>query len=470
MVFTKKQRAAVKAIVSCHETGKPVGNYSAFVVLPDDAGITYGCHQATHKSGSLHKIVQMYCNISNSDTSKGLESYVSGLKNPALRHKYAKDAKLKSLLKQAGNEPAMRFSQDRVFEVNYFEPALRAVEGSGWTQPLSLAVVYDSMIQGGWTTVRDRVKGDTEKDWIKSYVAARRRWLAGSRRPIVRGTVYRMKTFETLMANGNWELEVPITVHGAKITGEHLAVWMAAEAPTTSSISVGFVDTIAISEPSTGFFEGNTEGMADEPDELSAGGSWAEDEVEDINGGVSETEPPVDTIEEESSTPDNGKTGDPAKAGEPVPDAPAQQGEAIVGGRPQDPPIIIEKPTEETPSGWKTWPTTITATLGSLGLSAGGIFTSMSGVNLSPQLQMTIGWIIILGLVSAAGYGLFYLVTRMMAKNREAQRAHDIQMKELELRSMPDRYNVKIDRRDDVSNLTASGLPIPKNEERRTDV
>jgi hypothetical protein len=109
MSFTKKQRAAVKAIVSCHETGRPIGNYSALVVLNDDAGITYGSHQATHKSGSLYKIVQMYVNISNSPVSKGLDPYVSGLKNPALRHKYAKDAKLKSLLREAGKEPAMRF-------------------------------------------------------------------------------------------------------------------------------------------------------------------------------------------------------------------------------------------------------------------------------------------------------------------------------------------------------------------------
>lgn len=41
MAFTKRNKAAVKALVSCHETGKPVANYSAIVVLKDDAGITY---------------------------------------------------------------------------------------------------------------------------------------------------------------------------------------------------------------------------------------------------------------------------------------------------------------------------------------------------------------------------------------------------------------------------------------------
>jgi hypothetical protein len=284
-----------------------------------------------------------------------------------------------------------------------------------------------------------------------------------------------MKTFETLMANDNWDLNVPMIVHGAKITSEHLAVWMSAEAPTSSTSAVGLIDTIAISEPSTGFFEGNTEGMADEPDELSAGGSWAEDSVggameeEEIPTGhideieeVKEELPPVDTVVEEANTVDNKTTGDPAKAGEPVPDAPAQEGEAIVGGRPQDPPIIIEKPKEESPSGWKTWPTTVAATLGSLGLSAGGIFTSLSGLELNPTMQSIVGWIIIAGLVSAVAYGLFYLVSRSITRNREAQRAHEITLKELELRSMPYRYNVKMDRRDDVSNLTPSGLGIPE--------
>ena len=39
MSFTKKNKVAVKALVSVHETSKPTANYSAIVVLNDDAEI-----------------------------------------------------------------------------------------------------------------------------------------------------------------------------------------------------------------------------------------------------------------------------------------------------------------------------------------------------------------------------------------------------------------------------------------------
>jgi hypothetical protein len=331
------------------------------------------------------------------------------------------------------------------------------------------------MIQGGWTKVRDKITGQKkEKDWIKAYVAARRRWLLSSSKKVVRNSVYRMKTFETLIANDNWELNVPMVVHGAKITADHLALWMAAETPSTTVTEHGLVESTAINEPSTNFFVSNTEGIADEPDELLAGGSWDENKEELAAGhldDVDETQPaeensnekPDESSEEKPEEPASEEKKDEAeepKQGEPAPDEPAEKGEAIVGGRPQDPPIIISKPPEEKPAGWRTWPTTITAVLGSLGLSVGGVFTTLSGISLSPQMQVVIGWAVIVGIIVAAIYGLFYLISRMIATNREARQAHDIVVKELELRASPDKYNVKVDRRGDVSNLTESGLPI----------
>lgn len=162
-----------------------------------------------------------------------------------------------------------------------------------------------------------------------------------------------------------------------------------------------------------------------------------------------------------SLAPMDGETGDPPKPGEPAPDQPAEEGQPVVGGRPQDPPIIISQPEEKAPSGWKTWTTTVTATLGSLGLTVGGLFTSLSGIELSPTMQIVLGWLIVLGVVGAAVYGLFYLISRAWAKHNETKMSHEIVLKELELRSMPDRYNVKLDRRGDTSNLTASGLGKP---------
>lgn len=434
MAFTKRNKAAVKALVSCHETGKPVANYSAIVVLKDDAGITYGAHQATHKSGSLYKIVKMYCDMSNSALSKKLDPYVAGFKNPALRHKYAADKALKKLLVDAGSEPAMRFAQDKVFEVNYLEPAIQAVLGSGWSHPLTLAVVYDSMIQGGWTKCRDRVSGSDEKTWVKNYVAVRRKWLSSSSRQVVRNSVYRMATFEKLLANNNWDLNTPFIVHGVKVTDDHLAVWIAADNPNQTIAESGDLEEINVAEPVPNFFIGNTEGVAEESE---SGGSW--DDTVEVDDSV-DAEVPVESTDETTNMIEQiVEESKKDTVAEPQP-------EAVVGGRPQDAPVVLDRPTEQSPSGWRTWPTTIAATLGSLGLSVGGIFTSLSGVELSPAMQNILGWVIIAGLIVASVYGLFYLVQRLIMRNKEAQRAHELALKELELQSMPDRYNVKLDR------------------------
>lgn len=425
MAFTKRDKAAVKALVSCHETGKPVSNYSAFVVLNDDAGITFGAHQGTHKSGTLYKIVKMYCDVSDSDTSKKLEKYLSGLKIPSKRHEFAKDKTLKSLLIKSGSEPAMRFAQDKVFEVNYLDPALQAVSGSGWVTPLALAVVYDSMIQGGWTRVRDRVKGADEKSWIKNYVAARRKWLGSSSKQVVRNSVYRMTTFENLIAKGNWDLDVPFTVHGVRITNEHLNVWIEADTPAED-----IVEEVLVLEPAPNFFIGNTEGIADDGDD-----SILENEDVEIQSEVT----PNNEVDD--------KSGDQPKAGEPAPDSPAQEGEAIVGGRPQDPSIIIEQKKPEETGGWRTWSTTVTGFFGSLGVSLTAFGTWIWGALQDPTSS---NFILVLGgatLILGGIFGIVYLIIRAMDKSRREKQAHEITLKEMEYKSNPVMYNVKVDRR-----------------------
>jgi hypothetical protein len=424
MAFTKKEKAAVKALVSCHETGKPVGNYSALVVLNDGAGITYGCHQATHGSGSLYKIVKMYCDISNSETSKALEPYLAGLKNAAKRFEYAKIAKLKTLLKEAGNEQAMRYAQNEVFDVNYFKPALRAVEGSGWVTPLALAVVYDSMIQGGWLKIRDRVNARNEKEWIKQFVAARRKWLASSSKQVVRNSVYRMTTFESLMAKGNWSLNVPFVVHGATVTNAHLSLWIAGEDINKEPKDIPDAPSIVVSDEIQPLLEGNTEGIA-EDEEMQT-----DEENQPIEGEVKEP------VEE-----------DGAKVGEPVPDEPAKEGEAIVGGRPNDQPVIIPKVEPEPTSGWKTWSTSVTGVLSSIGVSGAALGTWFWGAITDPTSSSFALVLVIIGIVAAGLFAIIYLIIRAKDKARREQHAHEIMLEELKLRSIPDRYNVKVDRR-----------------------
>ncbi len=49
----------------------------------------------------------------------------------------------------------MREMQDQFFDEGYWQPAARIAAAMGISTPLGLAVVYDSLIQGSWKTVRD---------------------------------------------------------------------------------------------------------------------------------------------------------------------------------------------------------------------------------------------------------------------------------------------------------------------------
>jgi putative chitinase len=159
-----------------------------------------------------------------------------------------------------------------------------------------------------------------------------------------------------------------------------------------------------------------------------------------INIETSVDEPVVDT------TP-NEVTGDPPKAGEPVPDAPAQEGEAIVGGRPTDPPTIIEEKKPEDTGGWRTWATSAVGTIGGLGISGTTIGAWFSGAVQDPTSGKFLLVAAVIGIILAGIFGIVYLIIRTISTNRRERQAHEITMKELELRASPDLYNVKVDRR-----------------------
>lgn len=224
-MFTDRDKQGARTIVSIFETGKKSGNPGAVAVLKDGAGISYGMHQATHKSGSLLAIVQQYCD-SGGQLAEALSKFIPQLKlkDQASVDKLAGNAQAKQLLADAGKELLMRRVQEEVFDRLYLSPAIAACEGSNFVEALSLAVIYDSHIQGGFGKVRDRVpQGLGERDWIARYVDEREKWLAGSAKPIVRKTVYRPQEMRKLVEANNWSLATPFKVRGIAIEESDLA-------------------------------------------------------------------------------------------------------------------------------------------------------------------------------------------------------------------------------------------------------
>lgn len=251
MGFPERAINAARAIVSTFETYPPTArpNYSQLAVLPDGPGhamqVTFGAHQATDRADSLDKIIRRYAELALArgegalnpewlDGAEMLTVYLPRLaKNtPASCADLASDADFKMLLRRVSTDPLMHQAQNEVFDRDYMQPALAAVGGSGWFLPLSLAVVYDSMIHGGWRRLRDRVHAGSERDWISSYVAVRDANLAsaGTERSIfdnkmLRNTVYRTATLRRLIHDNNWDLATPFVAHGVQVTEDDISAW-----------------------------------------------------------------------------------------------------------------------------------------------------------------------------------------------------------------------------------------------------
>jgi chitosanase len=223
--MTELQEQTIKAIVNVFETGRVAGDYGAVTVLKGDAGhLTYGRSQTTLGSGNLFLLIKAYCERPDTRFSSDLRPFLPDL--AARNVELDLNVTLRDLLKEAGDDPAMRSEQNRFFDDNYFKPACRTAATTGVVLPLGQAVIYDSFIQGGFRKVSPLVAatvgaGIDEKHWVQKYVAARKVWLSGLPDPLPK-TIYRTESFSTLMDADAWDLPLPLKVHNVMITEESL--------------------------------------------------------------------------------------------------------------------------------------------------------------------------------------------------------------------------------------------------------
>ncbi len=228
MTFTDIEKKKASAIVRIFETGKPLGDYPAVAVLNDGAGVSYGASQFTHRSGSLRAVVDEYLRRDGAVGRKVMIDRYKTLRTITAEaiQTLAADIVFRNALRAAGMTREMREAQDRIAHDKYLAPAIAACEGSGFVLPLSLAVIYDSLTHGSYEKIRDRVSIngfaepsiEFEKEWIRKYVNARHAWLGSI--PRLRSTRYRTQFFENQIKIGRWQLELPMIVHGVRLTHE----------------------------------------------------------------------------------------------------------------------------------------------------------------------------------------------------------------------------------------------------------
>jgi len=236
-MLTDLQKKTAKAVVNIFETGSAQGNYGGVTLIAGDTGhLTYGRSQTTLASGNLYLLIKAYCAAAGAQFASALNPYLPPL--AARDTTLDTDMTFRGLLHAAGGDPVMQQVQDQFFDRVYWNPSVQDATNSAVNSALGTNVVYDSHIQGAWTTIRnltDAAHGQAsqigEQAWISAYVNERRKWLANHPNPALHPTVYRMDAFIQLINNGSWGLPLPLTVRGVLITEDILS----ATSPTRPS-------------------------------------------------------------------------------------------------------------------------------------------------------------------------------------------------------------------------------------------
>jgi chitosanase len=227
--ITATQAATAKAIVNLFETGEVLGEYGNVTLIAGDTGhLTFGRSQTTLGSGNLALLLQQYCANHGARFAARLTPLLPRF--VAIDFTLDNDHRLHNVLRASADDPVMRETQDAFFDQTYWQPAVRAAVKLGLGSPLATAVVYDSVVHGAWTAMRDRTTQSAgapasigEQAWITAYVATRRAWLENNARTDLRPTVYRMDAFKRLIDQGFWGLGLPLVVRGKEISPLTLA-------------------------------------------------------------------------------------------------------------------------------------------------------------------------------------------------------------------------------------------------------
>lgn len=230
MTLTNPIIAKIRQVVRYFETSKVTGaDYGAIAIFKDGPDhreqVTYGASQTT-EYGNLRTLILMYIDAKGK-YAKDFSSYMSWM-GDRNRSSLASSSSFLELLKQASADVIMQTTQDRFFNIYYFNPARQWCERNGLTLPLSMLVIYDSFVHSGsiMTFLRNKfaenvpAQGGDEKKWITAYVSARDSWLENNPTVLLQHTDYRTDSFLHAIQQNNWMLDQPFVVVNYKTKDE----------------------------------------------------------------------------------------------------------------------------------------------------------------------------------------------------------------------------------------------------------
>ncbi len=226
MSITKEQKRVIDSVLSINETGKlpSATAYSTVTILRDGAGISYGKHQSTDRSGSLDAIVMRYLDL-NGSMASSFDPYLAKLNanfttkvDPA--NPPADVKALMKLLADAGKDPLMQRAQDEIFDENYWLPVVNRCQAMKLVLPFTYLALYDTCIHSGPGRIdslrkvfpeRPPATGGDEKAWVRAFLNSRYSWLKNYPNPLVQRSAERVTAILKIAAADNWTLATPLT-------------------------------------------------------------------------------------------------------------------------------------------------------------------------------------------------------------------------------------------------------------------
>jgi chitosanase len=236
--LTPEQKLRAEQITSVFENDTIVLQYDYIENINDGRGYTAGRAGFTTATGDLILVVERYTELVPDNELAPLLPRLAELAD-------AEDPSVEGLeglpaaWVSAADDPEFRAVQDEIVDELYYLPAVARWRDVGLTTPLSLAALYDAIIQHGEgddpdglpamiDRATERAGGDPttgvdEEAWLRAFLSVRRETLEFAFDPETREAwalgADRPEVFEEQLDLGNFELDGPIEID----TSEHTA-------------------------------------------------------------------------------------------------------------------------------------------------------------------------------------------------------------------------------------------------------
>ena len=225
------QRSRADQLVSLFENSTTKIQYCYIEALGDGRGYTAGRAGFTSATGDLVDVVDRF---TTTVPDNPLAPYAARMRELSAAED-GSTAGLEGLAaawKATCDDPRQRGAQDAVVDELYYLPSVRRWRALGLKRALSLAAIYDAMIQHGEGTdpdgapamlarARRRAGGSprtgvAEPAFLRAFLAVRKATLTRAANPETRKvwaeSVSRVDVFSYLVRTGQWRLAAPVRI------------------------------------------------------------------------------------------------------------------------------------------------------------------------------------------------------------------------------------------------------------------